>query len=140
MYSAHEMGQDELQLNPDGRGFFNAHSVSPKLSQYFPHMIPLQFTGLKDKSGKEIYEEDILLIPDTYTDRILDDGSGPTENNAHLAPVKFQDGSFGIDIQETGNDFGTKGFWSFSDIHRDFGMMEFEVIGNIYENPELVSQ
>ena len=97
----------------------------------------MQYTGLKDKNGKGIYEGDVLLIPDEYKERILDDGSGPTEPFNHLALVIFQDGSFGVDIKERG-DYFSKGFWSFPDIHRDFGLFEFEVIGDIYENPELV--
>lgn len=62
MYSAEELGRDELQLNPDGRGFFNANSTSPRLSQYYPHLIPLQFTGEHDVDGNEIYDRDILYV------------------------------------------------------------------------------
>jgi hypothetical protein len=64
--------------------------------------------GQKDK---EIYEGDILLVPDVYTDRILEDGSGPQENAAHLAEVGFQDGSFGVTITDDADIFG-EGFWS----------------------------
>ena len=69
-----------------------------------------QFTGLKDKNGKEIYEGDILYNEEWKT---------KTE-------VKFKEGAFNP-LVEIESDETT---WSLPD--------EFEVIGNIYENPELL--
>ena len=60
MWSAEEMGRDQLTLSPDGKGFINVSSVSIKLSQYLPHLIPLQYTGRDDNGGMEIYAEDIV--------------------------------------------------------------------------------
>ena len=107
---------------------------------FFPFLVLMQYTGLKDKNGVEIYEGDILLVEDEYTDRILDDGSGPREPWNHLAPVGFQDGSFGITISEPGDGYSRKGFWPFERILNDIGDTpeEMEIIGNIYENKELL--
>ena len=99
-------------------------------------VILMQYTGLKDKNGKEIYEGDILLIQDTWKERILDDGSGPTEPCNHLAAVDFFNGMFGVFIRETAEIYNTD-FWSFERLlNEDDG--DLEIIGNIYDNPELL--
>ena len=100
-----------------------------------------QYTGLKDKNGKEILEGDILLVPDEWTEPVLDDGSGPREPCNHLAPVTFEGGAFGVAILDKA-DIYSKGFWSFPVIIYEIGDKpeEFEVIGNIYENPELLGR
>ncbi len=96
-----------------------------------------EYTGLKDKNGKEIYEGDIVIIEDTYKEQILDDGSGPIEPFNHLALVVFEHAEFGTHIKDSGDVF-CSGFWSFAMIERETGQNEFEVIGNIYENPGLL--
>lgn len=77
----------------------------------------MQFTGLLDKNGKEVYEGDIVSI-----------------FKGCPSIVKFG-------VQDIGNDFQGVGFYTEEkngSIFNIFGGGDIEVIGNIYENPELL--
>lgn len=52
MFSPEEI--DQLTIMTDGKGFINVSGTHTKLSVLITEMIPLQYTGLKDKSGKVI--------------------------------------------------------------------------------------
>ena len=73
----------------------------------------MQYTGLKDKHGKEIYEGDIVQNDD------MSDGA--------VGVVEFRDGCF----------LDTKNWY---EEHNNIYAKNSEIIGNIYENPELVEQ
>jgi uncharacterized phage protein (TIGR01671 family) len=68
-----------------------------------------QYTGLRNKNGKEIYEGDIVVIDEQLTKE--------AEIKRNVAVITFEDG--GYHPQPRGEDF--------------------EVAGNIYENPELLT-
>lgn len=80
----------------------------------------MQFTGLKDKSGKEIFEGDIL----EHSWKPM----GKTEPHVKKLSVGFYDGAF--KQHEPGDDEDVWALW--------YDWSELEVIGNVWENPELL--
>ena len=74
-------------------------------------VVLMQYTGLKDKNGKEIYEGDIVI----------------TDEAGWKAKIVFEGGMF-VCVDNT-----TWGYSAFCN------WKKFEIIGNIYENPELLN-
>lgn len=85
----------------------------------------MQFTGLHDKNGKEIYEGDIVDLGTNWWN-----ASGP--------------GGFSSKIQTVNWDEGTCGFSPFSIYDTDCDVKQeselCEVIGNIYQSPDLLKE
>lgn len=79
----------------------------------------LQFTGLKDKNGKEIYEGDIMLAEGNTNIYFLVEYGDDTDKE-----------NFGFTLSSLMRNKIIYGFCR--DVER------YEVIGNIYENPELL--
>ncbi|MEB6549109.1 YopX family protein [Heyndrickxia sporothermodurans] len=80
-----------------------------------------QYTGLKDKNGKEIYEGDVLLFNNDYPN---------AQKMDWKCVVKYRKGSFVCEYPKDGvyNHFDS---WNVPKV-------TWEVIGNIYENPSLL--
>lgn len=73
----------------------------------------MQYTGLHDKNGKEIYEGDIVKIK---------------YRNEDIGKVIYEHNGFSIDVTNMNKNYGRVSFVN------NF----IEVIGNIYDNPELL--
>lgn len=86
-----------------------------------------QFTGLVDKKGVKIYEGDIVKHP--YIDPIFRDLVEPKDGDGVTSEVVFHDGAFCVKYDI--NDF------IYLDSFTRHGYVE--VIGNIHDNPELLS-
>ena len=82
----------------------------------------MQYTGLKDKNGAEIYEGDILS----------------TDLSRPYLIVEFRNGAFMYQCHD-----GGRNYYDFMEPANEglkFNTKYHEVIGNIYENPELLER
>jgi uncharacterized phage protein (TIGR01671 family) len=80
----------------------------------------MQYTGLMDKNRKDIYEGDIVKLSKENR-KLL----------GNIGIVKFKSGEFSIESPE---------FEHHDDIRLRKFYTHLEVIGNIYENPELLNK
>lgn len=115
------------------------HHLIPWSFVDYKDMEIMQYTGLKDKDGVgvEIYEGDILLLKDEFPETETD----PSEVSYHLVPVICVDGSFGVKVPKErygSNHYYSPDFFTFPEIRDITGIEELKVIGNIYEDPELM--
>lgn len=79
------------------------------------------FTGLQDKGGKDIYDGDVLRNPLFSSPRVCRFAAGTT--NDRYCGFEFYDSKDNFFIYRVGENFSVR---------------SYEIIGNIYENPELL--
>ncbi|EGP5600618.1 hypothetical protein O5W32_001388 [Enterococcus faecium] len=99
----------------DGKWFQNWRSFE----DYFPlnmrDCAVMQSTGLKDKNGVEIFEGDIVKTLGA-------------DLEVTFSTIKFEEGAFCVDYKDLGTEF----------VFLYFVDSPLEVIGNIWENSELL--
>jgi uncharacterized phage protein (TIGR01671 family) len=99
---------DNYCVNTGEDGYFHVLKVG--------RFVPQQYTGLKDRNGKKIYEGDIIQF-------------SKNSNSIWKAYFNTELGFWGV--ENVGKDYGV----SLSELYQ-WG--HWEVIGNIYNNPELI--
>lgn len=111
MFYSRTMVKDQMTLLTDGR-FINVHGDNTSLSVIYDEQkqfIPMLYIGKNDLNGTKIFEGDILWY----------------EAESYKGDVWFEGTSFVTDCYG----YGTEQFRDDTPI---------EIIGNVYENPELV--
>lgn len=101
--------------------FIGTYIVRKGICENFVDVIPEtvgQYTGLTDKNGKKIFEGDIIDTPDRLVKVVWLEGNAQFD----LEFIKFAhdiriDNFRGIEMRD---------------------LVDYEVIGNIYDNPELL--
>lgn len=104
----------------------------PLENPYFSQQLKImQFTGLHDKNGKEIFEGDILNKKTTFENNMAD---RRFQSDTEIQ-VGFDDGYF-LDINTRVVLFERMIIIS---SYPQKTWTDYEVIGNLYENPELIN-
>lgn len=136
MFSAEEMTKDQMALLPDGH-FANIHGADTARSTIFSHdkMLPLQFTGLRDASGKEIYEGDIV-VQDGY--KWFDNGAPNYRGTVEWIYSQWQVVAHCVNPNKAGISDGINEGLNDEGLD-EWGCANWTVIGNIYENGSLLN-
>ncbi len=105
----------EKMIYPGQTAIWSRHAKvsSGDLIDWFEDEDLMEFTGLKDKNGKEIYEGDLLKRD---------------KRKKRISVAKFSGGMFLFSI--VGEPY----------FDYPFDARKFEVVGNLYENPELLKK
>jgi len=110
-FRAWDKKNKKMDMFAHNRAYFGSRAENPKA---FDDIILMQYTGLKDKNGKEIYEGDIVKYCEEYIQEDL---------------IKWSNGII---------EYGGSGFKIDGKGELDFYGDDIEIIGNVYQNKDLL--
>lgn len=128
-----------FEIVPDGKAFDLVSAVDFDDSN---GLVIEQYTGLKDVSGKEIYEGDIIQYSHQFYEDLFTGAIG--RETGYIGTVVKNNGAFGILINRMSytdahsNYYHAKDFvpfCEFDDPEADMGLK-----GNVHENPDLLEE
>lgn len=110
------------EINGDTECYAYYPKMNDSLLTSYNDVELMQYTGLKDKNGAEIYEGDILS----------------TDLSRPYLIVEFRNGAFMYQCHDSGRNYYD--FMEPANERLKINTKYHEVIGNIYENPELLER
>lgn len=120
----------------NGQGNFYIYPIDSRSAYEVKPETIGQYTGLKDKNGKEIYEGDIVEWVFFY--ERLGANMGVKECDTIVKGIiRWKQGGFILEVIE--NDFEEAGFYSISALYTDTEA-DVEVVGNIHDDTELIKE
>ena len=112
-YDVYPFKNDTLLLSYDGIAFDEVPASD---------FILMKSTGLKDKDGKEIYEGDIVKYKSGY--------------NTYTEEVAYDNNLAGFGVRDANTDI----IFTFWELAEDIDLISLEVVGNIWEDGELLGE
>lgn len=108
---------DSIWFHKDGTGYYE--NMQTGLGEWFSSL--MQYTGLKDKNGKKIFEGDIVKI-NNINYRVL-----YSEHRLSFVFLRLKEATCYFSLDEIFENYYKE---------NQFALLDIEVIGNIYENLE----